>query len=290
MHFFTCPKYKFIWFTDQNVYSCFHQLLTFLSSFSFFFCQLEIRVLDLLPLYLPLPPISAENSPSFVPQGTENRRNFHSFGLLGSGSGGHWWEKSQACGMNVSLDFPTQLGHPPTALHVFPQSVSDAVSLCPDTCALLQPFTVFFMLFSMWFHSVTWQRARGRYGKDQFKLISSRQSLTWTHTGIVWTSLPADFSFHLGMFTPNVDVWAFSSVQFSRSVVSDSVAPWTAARQASLSITDSQNLLKLMCIELVMLSKHLILCRPLLHPPSIFPSIRVFSNESALRIRWPKCA
>ena len=64
--------------------------------------------------------------------------------------------------------------------------------------------------------------------------------------------------------------------------------PWTAARQASLSITNSQNLLKPMSIEMVMPSNHLILCRPLLLPPSIFPSIRVFSNESVLRIRWPK--
>ena len=66
------------------------------------------------------------------------------------------------------------------------------------------------------------------------------------------------------------------------------VTPWTAARQASLSITNSQSLLKLMSIESVMPSNHLILCHPLLLLPSIFPSIRVFSNESALRIRWPK--
>ena len=64
--------------------------------------------------------------------------------------------------------------------------------------------------------------------------------------------------------------------------------PWTAARQASLSITNSWSLLKLMSIESVMPSNHLILCRPLLLLPSIFPSIRVFSNESVLRIRWPK--
>ena len=64
--------------------------------------------------------------------------------------------------------------------------------------------------------------------------------------------------------------------------------PWTAARQASLSITNSQSLLKLMSIESVMPSNHLILCCPLLLPPSLFPSIRVFSNESALCIRWPK--
>jgi len=64
--------------------------------------------------------------------------------------------------------------------------------------------------------------------------------------------------------------------------------PWTAACEASLSITNSQSLLKLMSIELVMSSNHLILCRPLLLLPSIFPSIRVFSNESALHIWWPK--
>ena len=64
--------------------------------------------------------------------------------------------------------------------------------------------------------------------------------------------------------------------------------PWTAACQASLSITNSQNLLKLMSIESVMPSNHLILCCPLLLLPSIFPSIRLFSNESVLHIRWPK--
>ena len=66
------------------------------------------------------------------------------------------------------------------------------------------------------------------------------------------------------------------------------VTPWTAAGQASLSIINSWNLLKLMSIELVMPSNYLILCHPLLLPPSIFPSIRVFSNKSVLRIRWPK--
>ena len=80
----------------------------------------------------------------------------------------------------------------------------------------------------------------------------------------------------------------FSSVQFSRSVVCGSATPWTAARKASLSITNSQSLLKLMSVELEMPSNHLILCHPLLLPLSIFPSIRVFSNESVLHIRWPK--
>ena len=66
------------------------------------------------------------------------------------------------------------------------------------------------------------------------------------------------------------------------------VTPWTAAHQASLSITKSQSLLKLMSIKLVMSSNHFILCHPLFFPPSIFPSIRVFSNEPVLYIRWPK--
>ena len=66
------------------------------------------------------------------------------------------------------------------------------------------------------------------------------------------------------------------------------MTPWTAAHQASLSITNSRSLLKLKSIELVMPSNHLVLCCPLLLPPSIFPSIRVFSNESVLRMRWPK--
>ena len=77
-----------------------------------------------------------------------------------------------------------------------------------------------------------------------------------------------------------------SSVQ-SLSHVQLFVTPWTAAHQASLSVTNSQSSLKLMSIESVMPSNHLILCHPLL-PPSIFPSIRVFSNKSVLHIRWPK--
>ena len=84
-----------------------------------------------------------------------------------------------------------------------------------------------------------------------------------------------------------VEVIQFSSVQ-SLSYFQLFATPWTAARQASLSITSSQSLLKLRSIESMMSSNHLILCCPLLLPPSIFPTIRVFSDESALRIRWPK--
>ena len=89
------------------------------------------------------------------------------------------------------------------------------------------------------------------------------------------------------IFFPSHSMTVFiSSVQsLSRVRLCD---PWIAARQASLSITNSQSPPKPMCIELVMPSSHLILCRPLLLLPSILPSIRVFSNESALCIRWPK--
>ena len=83
-------------------------------------------------------------------------------------------------------------------------------------------------------------------------------------------------------------VVTFSSVHSLSHVHGLYATQWTAACQASLYITNSQSLLKLMSIELVMPSNHLILCCPLLLPPSIFSSIRVFSNESALHIRWPK--
>jgi len=85
----------------------------------------------------------------------------------------------------------------------------------------------------------------------------------------------------------NFLIYQFSSVQ-SLSRVRLFVTPWIAARQASLSITNSQSSLRLMSIESVMPSSHLILCHPLSILPPIPPSIRVFSNESALRTRWPK--
>ena len=77
-------------------------------------------------------------------------------------------------------------------------------------------------------------------------------------------------------------------VQSTSQVVSNSATSWTAACQASLSLTVSPTFLKLMSIDSMTPSNHLVLCHPLLLPSSIFPSIRVFSNESALRIRWPK--
>ena len=89
-----------------------------------------------------------------------------------------------------------------------------------------------------------------------------------------------------GELSPN-NLVQFSSFQ-SLSCVRLFATPWTATHQATLSLTNSWSLLKLMSIESVILSNHLILCRPLLLPPSIFPSIRIFSNESVLRIKWPK--
>ena len=90
---------------------------------------------------------------------------------------------------------------------------------------------------------------------------------------------PKSISLFLYLFLHSVQ--SLSHVQYF-------MTPWTAAHQASLSITNSRSLLKLMSIESVMPSSHRILYRPLLLPPSIFPSIRVFSDESVLHIRWPK--
>ena len=96
---------------------------------------------------------------------------------------------------------------------------------------------------------------------------------------------------HISQHRIRTDSCAFSSIQFSSFQLISRVwlfaTPWTAACQASLSITNCWSLLKLTSIDSVMPYNHLTLCRPLL-PPSIFPGIRVFSNESVLRIRWPK--
>ena len=120
--------------------------------------------------------------------------------------------------------------------------------------------------------------------------FSRRSSQPRGRCGIKPTSLMS-LALRSRFFTINTSWEAphpcFSSVQ-SLSRVQLFVTPWTGVCQASLSITNFRSLLKLKSIELVMPSNHLILCRPLLLLPSIFPSIRVFSNESVLRIRWPK--
>ena len=110
-----------------------------------------------------------------------------------------------------------------------------------------------------------------------------KASWTWQHQCL--TLHPPPYS--IPHFSPKRWKRKFSSAQ-SLSHVQLFATPWTVAHQASMSITNSQSLLKLMSIKSVMPSNHLILCIPCLFLPSIFPSIRVFSNESLLRIRWPK--
>ena len=136
-----------------------------------------------------------------------------------------------------------------------------------------------------------------------FLLTSSPTTFSW----LSWLKLPffPFFTFLFHSTNPKIKIvtiwqnksyclwlrwkWCqFSSVQFSRSVMSDSATPWITARQASLSITNYLSSLKLMSVESVMPSSHLILCRPLLLLSPIPPSIRVFSNESTLRMKWPK--
>ena len=125
--------------------------------------------------------------------------------------------------------------------------------------------------------------------KEAFPLgISGRY---WTH--LVETGYRVE-DIQCNCFSPGAKIWPlydiqFSSVQFSHSVMVDSLRPHEPqAHQASLTITNSQSPPKSMSIELVTLSNHLILCGPLVLLPSVFPSIRVFSSESALCIRWPK--
>ena len=112
----------------------------------------------------------------------------------------------------------------------------------------------------------------------------------WTHwIGKIQVLVPAGWLSVWVQASCSISLgFPFSSVQFSYSVVSDSATPWTAACQVSLSITSSWSLLKLMSIKSVIPSNHLILCHPLLFPPSIIPIIKVFSIESVLRIKWPK--
>ena len=120
-----------------------------------------------------------------------------------------------------------------------------------------------------------------RTGKGQFSFQYQRRAMSKN----VQTTAPLH-SFHM-LARSCSKSFKFSSLQ-SLSHVRLFATPWTAVRQASLSITNSQSLLKLMSTESGMPSNHLILCRPIFLPPSIFPSIRVFSNESVLHITWPR--
>ena len=112
------------------------------------------------------------------------------------------------------------------------------------------------------------------------------QSMGSQRVGHNWAT---SLSLSLYHYHRKLNKWSWQeSVQVNCSAVPNSVTPRAVAQEASLFITNSQSLLKLMSVKSVMPSNHLILCHPLLLPPSIFPSIRVFSNESVLRIRWPK--
>ena len=126
------------------------------------------------------------------------------------------------------------------------------------------------------------------------KKVERAQRMTGCNTYIQEQIFPIPYSFKnmLNLKYPYLSLWLFyqkwQSVQSVNSHVRLFVTTWTAAYQASMSVTRSQSMLKLMSIKSMMPSNHLVLCCPLLLLPSILPSIRVFSNESALCIRWPK--
>ena len=123
--------------------------------------------------------------------------------------------------------------------------------------------------------------------RDLFKKTGDTEGRSYSKMGTIRDRNGKDLTEAEGIKKRLQEYTEFSSIQ-SLSHIRLFATPWTAARQASLSITNSWSLLRLMSIEQVMPSSHLILCRPLLLPPSIFPRVRVFSNESVLRIRWPK--
>ena len=128
--------------------------------------------------------------------------------------------------------------------------------------------------------------------KPEVRDYFSKPSFSSRYSGKLLRSEEKEWSIHIKKKKKKQFNFYSSSVQFSSvqslSCVRLFATPWIAAHQASLSITNSQSLLKLMPIESVMPSNHLILCHPLLLLPPIPPSIRVFSNESTLRMRWPK--
>ena len=133
----------------------------------------------------------------------------------------------------------------------------------------------------------TWVWSLGWENPLEKEMATHSSTLAWK---IPWTEEPGRLqsmgSQRANLLTAEQIYFQFSSVVQSFSRVRLFVTPWIAARQASLSIANSQSSLKLVSIESVMPSNHLILCRPLLLLPSIFPSIRVFSNESVLHIRY----
>ena len=124
--------------------------------------------------------------------------------------------------------------------------------------------------------------------RNQISSLRNIAFCVWEDASL-WAHWIYSFYMHVSYLELNpISLFTFSSVQFSCSIVSDSATPQTAASQTTLSITNSRNSLKRLSIESVMPSNHFILCRPHLLLPSIIPSIRVFSYESAFHIRWPK--
>ena len=145
-------------------------------------------------------------------------------------------------------------------------------------------------MLETWVWSLGWEDPLEKEMATHSSILLWRIPLTEKPAGYTpWGPKESDMSERLSLTHSVNQYWCvqFSSVQ-SLSRVLLFVTPWIAARQASLSITNSRSLLKLMPIELVMPSSHLILCHPLLLLPQVPPSIRVFSNESTLRMRWPK--
>ena len=173
-------------------------------------------------------------------------------------------------------DVPCVVGCPAAPLALLP-SMDDGVTH-PPTLSLWQPIVSWCCQMSPGCHSCPWLRPT---------VIDEQEYHIFSHFGIQ-TGYESPKPFHEGLWSKSYPEFAnFSSVQ-SLSRVWLFATPWTAARQASLSITNSRSPPKPMSIVSVMPSNHLILCRPLLLLPSIFPSIRVFFNESALHLRWPK--
>ena len=154
---------------------------------------------------------------------------------------------------------------------------------------MVQHSTVFILFLKLWYFV-----HRGIFLWYQFWSLKQYSSWFLSFRGPL-KSAPKRNASLASQSCPSLDIIlrkkhdvSFSSVQFSRSVMSDAATPWIAACQASQSITNSWSLLNLMSIESVMPSSHLILCHPLLLLPPIPPNIRIFSNESTLHMRWPK--
>ena len=161
----------------------------------------------------------------------------------------------------------------------------DRVAYSPWGCKELDTTECALCLKTVQFYYISLGTGRSIDYMNDYLVLCSEQSITYK---IFQVYLPSIWNNTLNSHSLNMQkLTQFSSVQ-SLNRVRLFETPLTAARQASLSITNSWSLLKLMSVESMMPFNRLILCHPLLLPPSIFPNIRVFSNESVLHIRWPK--